>query len=279
MFNRWFRPNTSLAFGYALSVVLVLVYVNMFPIWKLLSDRWGREVFVFLPIVLGAGSLILVSIIFSGRQQNARSTVKKSVLIAGLVFCSIALVIPDPQFPVKRIHVAEYVLLSLVVRFSMSFKLQGAPLLFFSACFASVLGVHDELLQGWHPSRTYGLRDITVNTLASFGGAMIWHELNFFSWKKSLSDKQTLSSRNCSSVYLVWLISGVIVFIIPLVLYRGSTIPSWPAMPLIGTIVYFSLYKDQFVTSWKHGIAALSIVSFALTLYPIINNVKALLFY
>jgi hypothetical protein len=265
--------------GYALSAVLVLVYVNMFPLWKLLSSRWGQEVFVVVPIVIGAGSLILVSIIFSGRQQNARSTVKKSVLIAGLVFCTIALVIPDPQFPVKRIHVAEYVLLSLVVRFSMSFKLQGAPLLFFSACFASVLGVHDELLQGWHPSRTYGLRDITVNTLASFGGALIWHELKFFSWKKSLSDKQTLSSKNSSSVYLVWLISGVIVFIIPLVLYRGSTIPSWPAMPLIGTIVYFSLYKDQFFTSWKHGIAALSIVSFALTLYPIINNVKALLFY
>lgn len=279
MFNRWFRPNTSLAFGYALSVVLVLVYVNMFPMWKLLSDRWGREVFVVVPIVLGAGSLILVSIIFTSRQQNARSTVKKSVLIAGFVFCTIALVIPDPQFPVKRIHVAEYILLSLVVRFSMSFKLQGAPLLFFSACFASVLGVHDELLQGWHPSRTYGLRDITVNTLASFGGAMIWHELNFFSWGKSLSDKQTLSSKNSSSVYLVWLISGVIVFILPLVLYRGSTIPSWPAMPLIGTIVYFSLYKDQFVTSWKHGIAALSIVSFALILYPIINNVKALLFF
>jgi hypothetical protein len=236
-------------------------------------------VFVVVPIVLGAGSLILVSIIFFGRQQNARSTVKKSVLIAGLVFCTIALVIPDPQFPVKRIHVAEYILLSLVVRFAMSAKLQGAPLLFFSACFASVLGVHDELLQGWHPSRTYGLRDITVNTLASFGGALIWHEMKIFSWGKSLFDKQTLSSKNSSSVYLVWLISGVVVFVLPLVLYRGGTIPYWPAMPLIGTIVYFSLYQDQFATSWKHGIAALSVVSFALILYPIINNVKALLFF
>jgi hypothetical protein len=279
MFNRWFRLNACLALGYVLSAVLVLVYVNMFPLWKLLSDRWGREVFVIVPIVLGAGSLILVSIIFSGRQQNAQSTVKKSVLIAGLVCCTIALVIPDPQFPVKRIHVAEYILLSLVVRFAMSYKLQGAPLLFFSACFASVLGVHDELLQGWHPSRTYGLRDITVNTFASFGGAMIWHELKFFSWGKSLFDKQTLPSKNSSAVYLVWLISGVIVFILPLVLYRGSTIPYWPAMPLIGTIVYFSLYKDQFITSWKHGMAALSVVSFALILYPIINNIKALLFF
>ncbi|MBT8360047.1 MAG: VanZ family protein [Desulfobacterales bacterium] len=279
MFNRWFRPNTCLALGYALSAVLVLVYVNMFPLWKLLSDRWGREVFVILPIVLSLGSIIVVGIIFSGRQQKARSTVKKSVLIAGLVFCAIALVIPDPQFPVKRIHVAEYVLLSLVVRFAMSFKLQGAALLFFSAGFASVLGVHEELLQGWHPSRTYGLRDITVNTFASFGGAIIWHELKIFSWGKPLFDKQTLPSKNCSSVYLVWLIASVVVFILPLVLFRGSTIPYWPAMPLIGTIVYFSLYKDQFITSWKHGMAALSVVSFALILYPIINNVNALLFF
>lgn len=279
MFNRWFRSNTCLALGYILSVVLVLVYVNMFPLWKLLSSRWGSEVFVVMPIVLSIGSIILVSIMFYHRQQKARFSVRKGVLAVGVLFCTMALVIPDPQFPVKRIHVAEYILLSLVVRFSMSFKVQGVPLLFFSACFASVLGVHDELLQGLHPSRTYGLRDITVNTLASFGGAMIWHELHVFSWGKSLLDTQAVTSKTSSSAYIAWLITGILVFILPLVLYRGSTIPYWPAMPLIGAIVYFSLYKDQFTISWKHGIGALSIVSFALILYPIINNVKALLFY
>ena len=279
MFDRLCRPNTSLALGYIASAALVLVYVNMFPLWKHLSSKWEREVFVIVPILLGFGIIAIVCILFYRRLQSAPLSVGKGGLAIGIFLCLIALTVPDPQFPVKRIHVAEYMLLSLVVRFTMSFKLHGLPLLLFSACFASLLGVHDELLQGLHPSRTYGLRDLLVNTLASFSGAMIWHNLQLFSWTTSSSDKQTATSKITSLMYLVWLITTVLVFVLPLILYRGSTIPYWPAMPLIGAIVYFGLYRDHFAMSWKHGIGALSVVSFALILYPIVNDVKVVLFF
>lgn len=279
MSHRWIRPKTYIALSYAASAMLVLVYVNMFPLWKLLSSRWGREVFVIVPILLGVGIIATVYMLFYRRPNSARLSVGKGGLAIGTFLCLTALVIPDPQFPVKRIHVAEYMLLSLVVRFAMSFRLQGMPLLFFSACFTSVLGVHDELLQGLHPSRTYGLRDLTVNTLASYGGALIWHALQLFSGTTSSYGKQAATLKNNSFMYLVWLITTVLAFVLPLAMYRGSVIPYWPVLPLIGAIVYFSLYKDQFAISWKHGIGALSAVSFALILYPVVNSVKALLFF
>jgi hypothetical protein len=174
--------------------------------------------------------------------------------------------------------VAEYVLLSLVVRWTMSFRLQGMALLVFSACFVAVLGVHDELLQGLHPARTYGLRDMAVNSLAGCGGAFIWHGLQLYTRETSSLPKNGNGNR-LTIYYVGWLVTGILAFILPLVLYRGGSLPYWPAMPLAGAIVLFSLYADQFMMPWKHGVGALSAVSFALILYPIITYGKAFSFY
>jgi hypothetical protein len=270
--------NILLALGYTGSALLVLVYVNMFPVWKFLSTRWASEFFILMPVMVSLGTIAAITGSFYLLQQNKGFSIDRLPLITGLLLCLLGLIIPDPEFPVKRIHVAEYVLLSLVVRWTMSFRLQGGALLYFSACFVALLGVHDELLQGLLPSRTYGLRDVTVNSLAGFGGAYIWHAVHLFTREISLPRKNDTGVR-LSIVYVGWLLTTVLAYILPLVLYRGGHIPYWPAMPLIGTLLLFSLYTDQFTESWKHGVGALSAVSFALILYPLITYGKAFSFY
>lgn len=279
MFKRLSGTKIFLALGYVVSSILVIVYVNMFPVWKFFSTRWDSEVFILTPVMVSFGTIVSIICGSFLLEQKGRFPVDKQLLILGTLLCVLALIIPDPQFPVKRIHVAEYVFLSLVVRWTMSLRLQGGALFLFSAIFVSILGVHDELLQGVHPSRTYGLRDMAVNSLAGFGGACLWHGLHLFTRETLHVPRKNDVRGRLTAVYVGWLLICVLAFILPLVLYRGGYIPCWPAMPLIGTIVLFSLYGDHFRDSWKHGVRALSAVSFALILYPVINNAKAFIFY
>ena len=104
-----------------------------------------------------------------------------ALVAAVLRLCLLALLVSDMRYAVKRIHVVEYLFLSLVVRYGMSWKLQEKNLLLFSFLATAVFGVHDELLQGIHPLRTYGLRDMAVNGISAAGGALIWHGADLFS--------------------------------------------------------------------------------------------------
>ena len=205
------RPRTPAMYGYLLSIVLVPLYVSMFPVWKLLSVHLSDAMLTLLPIgvsVIGlAGALCW--------YQTRRLKIKdmgNSTVITGLVLCVCALLLPDPHYPAKRIHVAEYMLLSLVVNWAMSHHLQGRSLLFSGAYFASLLGVHDEMLQGMVDSRTFGLRDIGVNALAAAGGALIWYGLRLF----QRPGVPHLPLSGITRWYLLWLGIGVAALIWPL---------------------------------------------------------------
>lgn len=270
-----FRP----AAGYGLSILLVPVYVNMFGIWKLLSTLLGEGIMLILPFAVTASMLAgaLLVLYKRFRKRSASPTLLPAVI--GICLCLAALAVPDPRFPVKRIHVAEYILLSLVVRYAMSVKLQGLPLLFFSALFASLLGIHDEFLQGLHQARTYGLRDMTVNGLSSWGGALLFHSMNLFEHPQQSGGSHLETQQQNARPYLFWLVISVAALIVPLAWYRGHELPLWPAMPLLGTVFLFALYESSFEYRLRHGITAISLVSFALIPYPALTHVTTISFY
>lgn len=273
------HTTVRLITGYGLSILLIPAYVNMFGVWKLLNLMLGEFVMLVLPVIITLALLTVILFLYRKRIQTSRSAPALLPGIIGAAFCLFALTVPDPQFPVKRIHVAEYLLLSLVVRYTMSCRLQGYPLLFFSALFAALLGVHDEFLQGLHPARTYGLRDMTVNSLGAWGGALIWHGMGVFSNTAKPLVKTVQFRLQSSSLYIFWLLAGVAALITPLVWYRGLDLPLWPAMPLFAAVVLYSLYENRFPGTWKHGITSVSVLSFSLILYPALTHVATLSFY
>jgi hypothetical protein len=264
------RPRTPAMYGYLLSIVLVPLYVSMFPVWKLLSVHLSDAMLTLLPIgvsVIGlAGALCW--------YQTRRLKIKdmgNSTVITGLVLCVCALLLPDPHYPAKRIHVAEYMLLSLVVNWAMSHHLQGRSLLLSGACFASLLGVHDELLQGMVDSRTFGLRDIGVNALAAAGGALIWYGLRLF----QRPGVPHLPLSGITRWYLLWLGIGVAALIWPLFFYKSLTLPLWPVMPLLAALVlYFLLPRPH-----HHGVGAISWAALTLALYPLFSTMARIVFY
>lgn len=265
-------PRAGATAAYLLCLVLVPIYVNMFPIWKYFSTRFGDLFFIILPPVI---LVLFLGGILSFRLTTSRSAVPihKASLGFGVLLCCIGLLISNPEFPVKRVHVFEYAFLCLVARYAMSRFLHGLPLLFFSASFGALLGIHDEFLQGLHPARTYGLLDMGVNLLGSFGGGLIWHGLHLFSLKK----RSTVGGTDI--YFLCWLLVGVLLLVWPAVYYRGLVVETWVALPLLAASVYYFTYRESFSREISHGIGAVAAAALSLVIYPLLTKIPGIVFY
>ncbi|MGI9536907.1 MAG: VanZ family protein [Desulfocapsaceae bacterium] len=265
-------PKTGAAAGYLLCFLLIPIYVNMFPIWKHLSSQFGEDIFIYLPLlflVLFIGCTLGVWV----KAGIKTAPINKVSLSLGILFCCLGLLTTDPEFPVKRVHVVEYAFLCLVARYAMSHFLQGLPLFFFSAFFCVLLGVHDEFLQGLHPARTYGLRDMGVNLLGSFGGGLIWHSLHLF------SKRQSSAIRITDICFVCWLAVSVLMLVWPAQYYRGLVLEMWISLPLLVTGVYYYFYRNKFTTELSHGITSLALTAVVLGIYPLATRMPGIVFY
>jgi len=265
-------PRIGAAAGYLLCLVLIPIYVNMFPIWKSLSTLCGDDIFIYLPLVflvLFIGCILGIWVM-AGKSP---APINKVSLFLGILFCCFGLLITDPEFPVKRVHVVEYAFLGLVARYAMSHFLHGLPLLFFSVIFAALLGIHDEFLQGFHPARTFGLRDMGVNLLGSLGGGLIWHGLHLF------SKQQTSVTKITDVCFVCWLSVSVLMLVWPAQYYRGMALEMWVILPLLAAAVYYFFYRDKFSTELSHGITAVAMAAIALGSYPLLTRIPGIVFY
>jgi VanZ family protein len=260
-----------LAFLYLSCALLVIAYANMYSVYRYISHALGDRFITLTPVILPILLLLWFLTAASRRTSRGKLFIEWRWLLPGLAFCIFALFIPDPRFGVKRIHVSEYLLLSLLVRYTMSHRLSGLPLLFFSCLFTAILGVHDEFLQGIHPNRTYGLRDMLVNGISGAGGAFIWHGLHLFTRNCRVgSDVQ--SGTILHHLYLSWLVISVLAFIVPLTGYLYNFMPLWLILPLAASTVFWSCFLLTDNSHLRHGVSVLSYASFILLIYPAAVN-------
>lgn len=273
-------PGTRrhLIIGYLSAILLVIVYINMFPAVRYIVKEWGTTPVLVLPILITVTVLIVIFCLLLRTERKPQAQPGIALIIIGTAICLAALIIPDPQAPVKRIHVIEYMALSLLIRYTMSVRLKGSALLVYSIFFASLLGVHDELLQGLHPLRTYGTRDILVNTLGSAGGGLIWHGFNLFERPERASDQHARLSL-FSALYLAWLFCSVVVFVVPLFSFREELLPLWPGVPLAGGLTLFIAAAANRSAQINHGIWAISCASYTLLAYPIATRLVPAVFF
>ena len=264
--------------SYLVCGLLVVCYVNLFVVWSWLDRLLGRGTTNILPIAVTF--LVLAGIVlFVVRLRRKGISIQWAYVGAGVGLCLLALLVSDMRYAVKRIHVVEYLFLSLVLRYGMSWQLRGKRLLFFSFLATAIFGVHDELLQGVHPSRTYGLRDMVVNAASAAGGALIWHGAALFQRDfQSSTGIKTGSYPTAMSFYILWLVAAIMALVIPLTAYRYELIPYWPMLPLTAGLVFWSLYGPGFAPSSRHGLVVISWLSFLLLCYPVVINVASISF-
>jgi len=271
-------PIFRTAAAYIVCIALIPLYVSLFPIWKYLNSSFGDSLFVYVPATAAAILVTGMVAIALLKRRHRSQPLFIGAIAAGLLFCIAGLIIPDPAYPVKRIHVAEYLILALVARYAMAPFLTGLPLLFFSTGFAALLGMHDEFLQGIHPARTYGLADISVNTLAAFGGGLIAHGLALFN-NPQPDVAAVPQNPKTGMVYCCWLLICVLMLVVPAVFFKGMSIEAWTVVPLIGSMVFFSQYHIHFHHGLRHGITALSWAAWSLACYPLVSGLDTVVFY
>lgn len=263
--------------GYLACLLLIPGYVNLFTVWNYATSTLGDHRSGLLPFLATGLLLLIILAVIRHRPGRVNSW---GLIMLGIALTGIALFTTDPTFPAKRIHVAEYLLLVLIVRYAMSFKLSGTPLLFFSFLFAALLGVHDEMLQGFSQNRTYGTRDMLVNSLGALSGALIWQGAGWFNRPPAPHATRCPGRSYGPPLYLMWLVISLFLAVYPLYYYRGlEIIPFWPFVPLGSTMVYFTLISRRIPSHWRHGAQAVTFCAFSLCCYPFYSHVSKVLFY
>lgn len=219
------------------------------------------------PLVL----LLLLLYLWLRNRRETRRVIRWRWIAAGLGAAALGLVLPDPAFAAKRIHVTEYMLLSLLVRLTLSHRQSGTMLLLCSWLVTSLLGIHDEILQGIHPARTCGLMDILVNTLGALAGSFIWHGIDLSCAQDNVKAK-TDGVTCYLLLYFLWLALGSVLLAIPITACENIDIPLWTMLPLAAVMVFFFCLKAMYGGRPGHGTDSVSYYGFCLLLYPPLIN-------
>ena len=72
----------------------------------------------------------------------------------------------------KYIHIPEYILMTWLLYQAMKIDYRGRGILLLVLICASMLGVADEIMQGIHPLRTYGWKDMIIDAASGFIGIL-----------------------------------------------------------------------------------------------------------
>lgn len=261
---------------YGLAVVLVVPFVNSFALWRWLDARLPAVALTAIPFIL-ASPIVLWAV---ARLHRGVPRARLPWIALALALAVVSFWITDPDFPTKRSHVAEYILLALVVRRALAFRLDGGWLGLASGLVAALLGVHDELLQDLHPARYFGPSDLAVNGLAAAAGACLGHGVMLF--ERTFAGDPAPSPRRAGD-RAAWLAMAVALVALAFLLVAiarlpGDPMPPWAFAPLLAAAVLWALVcLDAPVAPQPAWTAALVVwLSVAAIVEPVLANVRPL---
>lgn len=260
--------------------LLVLFYVNMFAFWSWLSRALGPGILVkLLPVAVTVVVLLVIGQRFVDRVQRGYS-INLVFLGLGLVCAIFSLALPDPHVPIKRIHVAEYIVLAFLVRTTLSHRLQGIQLTLFTVLVTLLLGIHDEMLQGLHPKRYYGWLDMIVNGTSGLSGALLGHGL-LCCTRPEVGTKQP-GVRGPGALLTLFLLLGASTAWLVVVLYqqRGQPFSLFVLLPQLVCCLLLMVLRPEIVFSSRiqHGFQALFWLAFSLLAYPLTARIAGMKF-
>ncbi|WP_428245589.1 VanZ family protein [Ferrovibrio sp.] len=261
-------PSDRVALAcWPLAVVLLLAFVNAFPAWQALSTELAGHASGLPFVVLLAVLLPLALLAWRRRPWDWR------LLLAGLACAVLGLLATDPAFPAKRIHVAEYAVLVLVLRRALCPWFAGWPLTLIAALLGLFAGMHDEMLQGLLPSRSYGLRDIGVDGLGALAGALLGQGLGLatgngaarLSWRQACLPALPLGF-------------GLALLLLPLERLAGYPVPPWSIAPLLAGCAALLLLPPATDMAARRLHLLILLFTAPLALYPLLSHVPPLVF-
>jgi hypothetical protein len=175
---------------------LVAVYTFMLPdaiiIYRNIVAFFGQSAAGNVPmlLVLAAAIIYGIAILLAHRNWKNLLYLIPCALIAYLIMTQVS-------NPNKHIHIPEYVVMTWLLYAALSKDYRGKGIFILVFIMASMLGVVDEIEQGIHPARFYGLSDMAVNCASALIGVFTLMGLKKASagnwgWTKRLQDFKPL---------------------------------------------------------------------------------------
>lgn len=259
---------------FILAFAIIFGFVNTFVLWRAFGNMFGSGLRDALPWILVAAIGLAGALIFLRRKKVAN--ISRPFLAIAAVAAVIGLAITDPAFPGKRIHVPQYFVLALFVWLALPGKLRTPATPILTLVATALYGIHDEFLQGFHASRTFGLRDMFVNlcgatsgifTLLAFSGERGWR--NQGAVKYALAPGAVLALSGCvlGAWLFAWAATG----------YRNDLLPYWAILPVLAGALWLAVSLERLPNRGDRlsmrGIVAISTV---FLIYPLLANVAHL---
>lgn len=260
---------------YAVAAALVALYVNMFALWRgvsgLIGDAAGNVPYAVTLLVLACLGIVAV------RSARSRTRTDWLIVACALTCAVIGLLATDPDYPSKRIHVPQYIALALVVRRGLCLHMSGWPLTLVGWMITMVLGCHDELVQGFHPQRTFGLVDVLTNGWGAAAGALLSHG---FGWMEKTGRPNGLAPSIPVVFATICVIAGLGLELFALNAFKEALLPYWAMVPLLGGALAWACadVASRYGDGWRHGLSVLVLLSALAAVYPVISHVAPLAF-
>ncbi len=247
---------------YMTAAILVVVYVNLFPVWQGLSELGAGRGLSAAPI---AAALTVPLLLLIRRRRHWRA------FLLALCCAALGLLLADPLFPAKRIHVAEYMLLAALLRLAVPRSLGAWQRTMVAAMAGALFGLHDEMIQGLLPDRTFGLADLAVNACGAAAGAFLGQGVS--------GDDAKPEARLLDLPWPFWaVLAGAMLEAVALPAFRDRPLPLWTAAPVLAAAAACFLPPPPRSAALRHVQALVVVLCVALALYPILTHVAPLRF-
>lgn len=166
------RPPRALPWA-LLCLWTILLYAGL-PLaprlWEALRAIFPETSFLLAWVLLG----ILLLLLLAGLvRRRPAPTGRACLLLAGWTAAFALCIAALSRYPVEPLHAAEYVVLALLARWAFQAAFQGKTAWTGPFVFSSFVGVTEEALQWWIPTRVFDVRDIVLNLCAVFFGLLL----------------------------------------------------------------------------------------------------------
>jgi uncharacterized protein YfiM (DUF2279 family) len=252
---------------YLLAALLVIAYVNTFRIWQLLQMRVG-EAAAGVPWMLAA--LLFAGAMLSWRRLSRRARPSLPMLAAALCAVLAGMLIADPDFPAKRVHVPEYAALAAIVWLALKAQVSRDRLVLLTVLVAGLFGVHDEFLQALHAERSFGLRDMAVNLCGAAAGTLVLAALSGHPFATAMTFRMPATV----AAGAVFAAAGLALYLFALSGLAVEPLPYWPALPMLAGAfaLAVALAFDRAEPGLYHAGTVIVLLLLLLSIYPVIAN-------
>jgi hypothetical protein len=258
---------------YALAVLLVVAYVNTFVLWRGLRADFGDGAALAPWLLVGVLALGVAALWRFGPRRTA---MVPTLLGAASIVAVAGMLLADPGFPAKRMHVPQYAMLGCVVWAALRPHVGGDRLVSATVLIGGLFGIHDEFLQGLHPDRTFGLRDMAVNLCGVAAGALALAGLT----GRPLARGRALRSPALVLVCIAMAATGLALYLVAMAGLPVRPLPYWPAVPLLaGSFALASALARRDTEPDVRHVGTVAVVQLlVLAVYPVIANESPLHF-